>query len=287
MPHPLDEKYPTVRHFLATNLFGDDSFEHEVDGFVHGAGSRDVVLQRISDMRRLLADSEVSDDELDSFVLAHANWFVDQSGRRTIETVADRLQWALDNPPPPDPLTRRAPALVRLLEEHTRSRGDLDALVRAGAVALGPEAAEAAAAETSALLTDPSLSDQQLSAFVRSHSWWLVDDSGRRTLERVAAALRSGRSSSAEGSGMSRHDARAHAERLLDEMVRPSVEDAVIVDEHTRESDDAWVFIYNSRAYLETGSFRDMIVGNAPILVDKATGQTRFEPADTPVDEQR
>lgn len=93
-------------------------------------------------------------------------------------------------PPPPDPLTLRAPSLVRLLEEHTRSRGDLDALVREGAAALGQDAAGQAAREASALLTDPDVGEPELSIFVRSHSWWLVNDSGRRTLERVAAALR-------------------------------------------------------------------------------------------------
>jgi hypothetical protein len=110
MRHPLDEKYLKVRHFLATNLFGDDSFECEVDGFVRGASSREVVISRISDMRRLLADPSVDDDDLDSFVLAHATWFIDQSGRRTIERVAERLRWALDHHrlPTPSPCGRPA-----------------------------------------------------------------------------------------------------------------------------------------------------------------------------------
>lgn len=281
MPHPLAERYPTVRHFMATNLFGDGSFEDEVDGFVRGASSRAAVASRIADMRRLLADPGVTDEELDAFVLAHANRFIDRSGRRTIQAVADRLQWALDNPPPPHPLTRRAPTLARLLEDHTRARGVLDALVRAGVAALGPEAAEQALGEAAALLADPGIGEPDLSAFVRSHSWWLVDDSGRRTVERVVAALRRALADrAAADAGMTVDEARVHAERLLDDVVRPSVPDAVIDEAHSRESDDSWVFIYNSRAYLSTGAFRDMIVGNAPIIVDKTTGQARFDRTD-------
>jgi hypothetical protein len=80
--------------------------------------------------------------------------------------------------------------------------------------------------------------------------------------------------------------AKAIAERTLDESVRPSNGDVVIVDQHTRESAENWVFVYNTRAYVETGSFADMLVGNAPLFVDKATGQTRFGRTDISVDEQ-
>jgi hypothetical protein len=80
--------------------------------------------------------------------------------------------------------------------------------------------------------------------------------------------------------------AKAIAERTLDETVRPANSDVIIVDQHTRESAESWVFVYNTRAYVETGSFADMLIGNAPLFVDKATGQTRFGRTDVSVDEQ-
>jgi hypothetical protein len=45
-----------------------------------------------------------------------------------------------------------------------------------------------------------------------------------------------------------------------------------IVDEQTIEKSFGWVFFYNSKDYLETGDFRSMLVGNAPLIVDKNDG---------------
>ena len=33
-----------------------------------------------------------------------------------------------------------------------------------------------------------------------------------------------------------------------------------------------WVFVYQSREYLESGDYRDMWVGNGPLLVNRFTG---------------
>ncbi len=41
------------------------------------------------------------------------------------------------------------------------------------------------------------------------------------------------------------------------------------IDEHT---DIGWVFFYNSKAYVENGEFEHALVGNAPLIVEKATG---------------
>lgn len=87
-------------------------------------------------------------------------------------------------------------------------------------------------------------------------------------------------------SPMDGQEARAIAERALDETVRPANPDVVIVDRHTRESGDSWVFVYDNRAYVETGAFEERLVGNAPLFVDKATGHTRFGRTDIGVDEQ-
>jgi Immunity protein 35 len=85
---------------------------------------------------------------------------------------------------------------------------------------------------------------------------------------------------------MNQQEARTIAERVLDETVRPSNDDVIIVDQHTRESAHTWAFVYNTRAYVETGSFEDMLIGNAPLFVDKSTGRTRFGRTDVPLDAQ-
>jgi hypothetical protein len=41
------------------------------------------------------------------------------------------------------------------------------------------------------------------------------------------------------------------------------------VDEH----DFGWVYFYDSSRHVETGNFDDLVVGNAPLIVDKADGK--------------
>jgi hypothetical protein len=47
----------------------------------------------------------------------------------------------------------------------------------------------------------------------------------------------------------------------------------VILDDKTLEEEFGWVFFYTTKKYLETGNFRDLVGGNAPIIIDKETGQ--------------
>jgi len=49
--------------------------------------------------------------------------------------------------------------------------------------------------------------------------------------------------------------------------------DSVILDDHTIEREFGWVFFYNSRAYTETKNFMCGLVGNAPLIVDRYTGE--------------
>jgi hypothetical protein len=65
-------------------------------------------------------------------------------------------------------------------------------------------------------------------------------------------------------------------ERLLDAQVRPEIDEDVIVNfGEIRETDEFWIFFYNTRVYLETGSMVHALVGNGPVLVEKATGVAR------------
>lgn len=287
MPTTLNSRYPGLRHFMLTVLLGDGTFEDELVGYVLGVSAPEFVEARIAEIRALLDDPEATDDAVDDFVLGNARRFVDGSGRRTLEHAADRLQAILDDPPLPHPLTSRAPALAAFLESFTRSRDDLEALVTAGAEAVGPEGVAEVAGEARALSDDPGIGDLDLSRFVRAHSWWLVGNSGRRTLQRVLDALGAGAPSGGGPGGLGADEARAAAERFLDGTVRQAHDDEiVIVDRHTQESDGTWAFVYNTRAYVESGDMLDMLVGNAPVLVDKATGETRLGRTDLTVAEQ-
>ncbi|AXQ30456.1 hypothetical protein D0B54_18015 [Solimonas sp. K1W22B-7] len=47
----------------------------------------------------------------------------------------------------------------------------------------------------------------------------------------------------------------------------------VILDEHTIERPTCFVFFYESSRHLETDVFEDRLVGNAPVLVDRKSGE--------------
>ena len=42
-----------------------------------------------------------------------------------------------------------------------------------------------------------------------------------------------------------------------------------ILHDQTEEYDFGWVFFYDSAAYIETGDYREALVGNAPLIFDK------------------
>ena len=50
-------------------------------------------------------------------------------------------------------------------------------------------------------------------------------------------------------------------------------DEVVILDASTRETDFGWVFFYQSRMHLETGALRHALAGNAPLIVDRDSGE--------------
>ncbi|GAN00083.1 hypothetical protein U91I_03748 [alpha proteobacterium U9-1i] len=56
-----------------------------------------------------------------------------------------------------------------------------------------------------------------------------------------------------------------------DGVLRP-VFTPVIVDSQTQELDFGWVFFQDSEEHQKTGGFRLSLIGNAPIVVDRADG---------------
>ena len=49
--------------------------------------------------------------------------------------------------------------------------------------------------------------------------------------------------------------------------------DLILLEEPITSGNYGWVFMFQSRAFIETNDIRDALVGNAPILVDKNSGQ--------------
>jgi hypothetical protein len=47
----------------------------------------------------------------------------------------------------------------------------------------------------------------------------------------------------------------------------------VLLDKYTREEDFGWVFFYQSEMYVKTGDMRYALGGNAPIIIDRQTGE--------------
>jgi len=58
----------------------------------------------------------------------------------------------------------------------------------------------------------------------------------------------------------------------LPDYENPNIE-LVILEDLTQEHDFGWVFFYNSKKYIESGDFRDALAGNAPLIVDRKSGQ--------------
>ncbi|MGW8360484.1 YrhB domain-containing protein [Streptomyces wedmorensis] len=59
----------------------------------------------------------------------------------------------------------------------------------------------------------------------------------------------------------------------------------VLVDDAIRDEEGVWLFIFDSRAHLESGDMRDKLVGVGPIVVVKETGTLHPLGSGTPVDD--
>ena len=65
-------------------------------------------------------------------------------------------------------------------------------------------------------------------------------------------------------------------ELVLSELVKPGISDGIecaLIKSETIEKYWGWVFFYQSVAFIESGDFRDMLAGNAPIILNKHTGE--------------
>lgn len=73
---------------------------------------------------------------------------------------------------------------------------------------------------------------------------------------------------------LTRSAARARIEQMLSELAFDC--EVVILDEATRDYDWGWVFFYQSREFVESGDPMSELLGNAPYIVNKITGEVRI-----------
>jgi len=52
--------------------------------------------------------------------------------------------------------------------------------------------------------------------------------------------------------------------------------DCAVLEDKTIEKPWGWVFFYQSKSFIETGDFREMLGGNAPIIVNRDTSELTY-----------
>lgn len=75
------------------------------------------------------------------------------------------------------------------------------------------------------------------------------------------------------------------ASQQLEVLKKETGEELTLLVEETIEKEFGWVFFYNSRKFVETGSFQHMLAGNAPFVVDALDGSVVFADTANPIDE--
>ncbi|WP_435274897.1 YrhB domain-containing protein [Psychrobium sp. nBUS_13] len=71
---------------------------------------------------------------------------------------------------------------------------------------------------------------------------------------------------------MNREEAKIIVEKELESNTDFSSTPCAVLDDETIEREWGWVFFYQSQAFIESGDFRDMVGGNAPIIINKNNG---------------
>lgn len=84
---------------------------------------------------------------------------------------------------------------------------------------------------------------------------------------------------------VTRDEAVAIAEEVLDREIRPNVDEEIALTE-VREFPTCWVAGYNTRAYLETGSVVHALAGGGPIIINRRTGRARVGTSALPAEDQ-
>ena len=59
---------------------------------------------------------------------------------------------------------------------------------------------------------------------------------------------------------------------------------AVILEDKTIEGAFGWVFFYESKNYIESRDYADMLMGNAPIIINKKSGEVHITGTAEPIE---
>jgi|HubBroStandDraft_6_1064221.scaffolds.fasta_scaffold334625_2 hypothetical protein len=72
---------------------------------------------------------------------------------------------------------------------------------------------------------------------------------------------------------ITKEEARRRALAYIEERPSAHAHEMVLVDALTQEEDFGWVFFYDSKRHVETGDRQWALGGNAPLIVDRRTGE--------------
>src|SRR5688572_834819 len=70
----------------------------------------------------------------------------------------------------------------------------------------------------------------------------------------------------------------------LAKLVPADDKEIVLLENQTIERPFGWVFFYDTKAYVEGGDFRDALLGNAPLIVDRHDGSVHETGTGEPVE---
>jgi hypothetical protein len=84
---------------------------------------------------------------------------------------------------------------------------------------------------------------------------------------------------------VTRAEAVAIAEEVLDREIRPYLDEDIVLTE-VREFPACWVAGYNTRVYVETGSIIHALAGGGPIIINRRTGDARIGSSAIPTEDQ-
>jgi hypothetical protein len=75
------------------------------------------------------------------------------------------------------------------------------------------------------------------------------------------------------------------AEALLDEVVRPTTDDEIVVTT-VQAYPTCWIVGYNTKAFVESRSIMDALPGSRPVIVNRETGRARLGTHELPPEQQ-
>ncbi|RZK19625.1 MAG: hypothetical protein EOO56_13875 [Hymenobacter sp.] len=77
---------------------------------------------------------------------------------------------------------------------------------------------------------------------------------------------------------LNKEEARQIALDIIGHLAKTSGQHYVILEDAIQEHPLAWVFPFNSKQYAASRNFREMVLGVAPIVVKRKTGEARMAP---------